>query len=192
MVVLHQFAHHQEVDGQAVFAVVVVVEAGVTVFMTTPVYDRAVYRAHKEVYRQQQEHPPGSGEGYVKGNITQHKQDAHGPHIADLIHGLPFGIIALESLFWLYVILGVVEVNIFGMHSHMPYIFKKMRGVRVLLGIAVGMVHPVHDSIGARVQERRALCDKGEHIKEPFPEFAHRKHFMGAVTMQEERLAEKR
>jgi hypothetical protein len=52
------------------------------------------------------------------------------------------------------------------------------------------MVHAVHDRISARIQEGRALEKKSGGVKESFPAFLHREHFVRRVTVQEKGLAE--
>jgi len=53
-------------------------------------------------------------------------------------------------------------------------------------------MHAVHNSIGARIQECRALRKPCEYEKETFPEFGHRKLMMRPITMKEEAMEEKR
>lgn len=64
--------------------------------------------------------------------------------------------------------------------------------MRVLFGIAVSMVHTVHNSISARVQERRALGNERKQIEKTLPEFIHGKHLMGCITMMKKSLAKQR
>ncbi len=47
----------------------------------------------------------------------------------------------------------------------MPYVLKEMRRVRILFRIAIGMVHAVHDCVGAGIKKRRALGYEGEQVK---------------------------
>lgn len=54
------------------------------------------------------------------------------------------------------------------------------------------MVHPMHNGVSSGIQKRRALCNKSEKIKKTFPEFTHRKHFVGSISMQKEGLTEQR
>ena len=60
----------------------------------------------------------------------------------------------------------------------------------VLFCVAVLVVLQMQLSIGLRMQERRALSDKGEQIEEALPEWVHREHAMGHVAMQKEALGE--
>jgi hypothetical protein len=64
--------------------------------------------------------------------------------------------------------------------------------MRILVGIAVCMMHAVKDSISAGVQERRSLGKKSKKIKETLPGLIHAEHFVRRVAMQEESLAKKR
>lgn len=63
--------------------------------------------------------------------------------------------------------------------------------MRVFFGITVFVMHAVKNRICARIQKRRALCDKSKEVKEPFPWFIHGKHFMGAITVQKKSLTKK-
>ena len=60
--------------------------------------------------------------------------------------------------------------------------------MRVFLRIAVRMMHPVKDRIGAGIEKGRTLRNEGEEVEEPLPKFIHPKHFMGSIAMQKERL----
>jgi hypothetical protein len=66
-----------------------------------------------------------------------------------------------------------------------------MGGMGVFFRVAVGVVHPVEDRIGAGIEKRRTLGDKRESVKEPFPKFIHLKHLVRRIAMQEEGLREK-
>ena len=57
------------------------------------------------------------------------------------------------------------------------------RRMRIFFGVAEGMVHAMHDSIGARLQIRRSLSNNGEEIKEPFPEGGKLEHPGGSVAV---------
>ena len=46
VIVLEQFAHHQEIEWQSIFAVIVVIVVRIAVFVPTPIHDGAVYRSH--------------------------------------------------------------------------------------------------------------------------------------------------
>lgn len=63
-----------------------------------------------------------------------------------------------------------------------------MGRVGIFLRVAIGVVHPVHDRVGPRIQERRALRTIGEDIEELLPELAHGEHLVSSIPMQEERL----
>jgi hypothetical protein len=60
--------------------------------------------------------------------------------------------------------------------------------MRILLGIAVRVMHPVKDRVGAGIEKGRALRDEREEVEEALPKFIHPKHFMGSIAVQEERL----
>ena len=53
----------------------------------------------------------------------------------------------------------------------------------IFFGVAEGMVHAMHDSIGTRIQIRRPLSNNGEKIKEPFPEGGKLEHPVGSVAV---------
>ena len=67
-----------------------------------------------------------------------------------------------------------------------------MRAVGIFGRVAVGMVHPVEDSIGAGRQIGASLTDPGKDIKEPLPELTHFEHLVRCVAVQKEALAEQR
>lgn len=58
-----------------------------------------------------------------------------------------------------------------------------MGAVRVLRRVAIGMVHPVEDSIGPGGEVRTPLANPGEDIKELLPELTHLKHLMGRIAV---------
>lgn len=60
----------------------------------------------------------------------------------------------------------------------------------VFFRIAVGVVHAVHDRIGAGIEKGGTLADESEEIKEFFPEWGHPEHFVGCIAVQEKGLAE--
>ena len=60
--------------------------------------------------------------------------------------------------------------------------------MRILLRVAVRVVHPVEDGIAPGIQEGAALDDEGESIKEFLPEFIHLKHLMRGIAVQKESL----
>jgi len=71
VVILEQLAQHQKVEGRCVFGFVLIIEITVAVFMTAPVDDRAMDRAHHEMDGQQQEQPPMRGEKDIKCGISR-------------------------------------------------------------------------------------------------------------------------
>lgn len=60
--------------------------------------------------------------------------------------------------------------------------------MRVLFGIAVSMVHPVHDAVRPGVQKRGSLKEPGTEIKEFLPERVRVEHFMRCVPVKEKGL----
>ena len=60
--------------------------------------------------------------------------------------------------------------------------------MRVLFGIAVGVMHPVKDRVGPRVQKRRALRNKGKTVEKTLPKLIHPKHLMRSIAVQKKRL----
>lgn len=64
--------------------------------------------------------------------------------------------------------------------------------MRILLCIAVSMVHPVHDGISPWIQERRPLCKETEKVEESFCAFAHCEHLMAGITVHKEGLRKQR
>lgn len=60
----------------------------------------------------------------------------------------------------------------------------------VLLGITVGMVHPVHHGISAGNQIRRTLKKPGEEIKGLLPKRTGKVHLMGCIPVEEKSMEE--
>ena len=67
-----------------------------------------------------------------------------------------------------------------------------MGRVRIVLRIAVSVVHPVKHGISTGTQVRRTLGHPGKHVKYFFPERTGGKHLVRGVTVQKERLKEQR
>lgn len=190
MIVLEQFAHHQKVQGEAVLAMIVVVVIGIAVFMPAPVNEGAMDRAHEKMDGQQEEQPPMGSENHIESDVPDAEGDPRDPKIADAVDKGPVGVRASEGRFGLLPMKQIVHINIFCLHGHIPDVFKKVRGVRILFGVAISVVHAVEDGVGAGVQERRALAEKSEGVKELFPEFVHLKHLMRSIAVKEEGLRE--
>jgi len=79
MIVLEQLSHHQQVERQAILAVIIVVIIGIAIFVSAPIDGRPVDRPHEEMDRQQQEHPPMGGENYIESSVQQTKTDPGHP-----------------------------------------------------------------------------------------------------------------
>lgn len=62
--------------------------------------------------------------------------------------------------------------------------------MRVFFGIAVGVMHTVHNGIRSWIEKRGTLSNKREQVKETIPESVHGEHLMGCITMQEKCLTE--
>ena len=60
--------------------------------------------------------------------------------------------------------------------------------MRILFGIAIGVVHAMQDGVSAGIEKGGALCYKGKCVEKSFPEFIHLKHLMGRIAVQEECL----
>lgn len=58
----------------------------------------------------------------------------------------------------------------------------------VFFSVAIRVMHAMQDRVCPGVEEGRALGDKSETVKEPFPEFIHSEHLMRSIAMQEESL----
>ena len=86
MIVLEQLAHHKEIEGQGVLAMVVIIIVGVAVFVTAPVNNGPMNGSHQVVDRQQQEHPPMRGKQDIKYGIENAKCDAANPVVAYMVH----------------------------------------------------------------------------------------------------------
>src|SRR5690606_29558794 len=61
--------------------------------------------------------------------------------------------------------------------------------MRILLSIAVGMVHAMQDGVRARMQEARPLSHVCQEVKETLPSTAHLEHAMSTVSVQKKCLA---
>jgi hypothetical protein len=125
---------------------------------------------------------------HIERKIPYTECDPRRPKVTEAVQGRPDGIVAPESRFGLLLVQEVVHIDVLGLNRHRPHILKKMRGMRVLLGIAIRMMHPVEDSVGARVQKGRPLRDKGEEVEESLPGSIHPKHLVGSIAMQKEGL----
>jgi len=167
---------------------VLIVIIRVAIFMSAPVYGGAMDGAHKKMDRQQQEHPPMGSKCHIKCNIRYNECDPGRPTVAEAVQGRPDGIVATESRFGLLIVQEVVHIDVLGLNRHRPHVFEKMWGMGVLLGIAIRVMHPVKDRIGAGIQKGRSLRDKGEEVEESFPKSIHPKHLVGGIAMQKERL----
>jgi hypothetical protein len=64
--------------------------------------------------------------------------------------------------------------------------------MRILLGVAVSVMHAVQDRVRARRQEARALQNVGRKVEEAFPPLRHRELAVSAEAMQEKGLEEHR
>lgn len=64
--------------------------------------------------------------------------------------------------------------------------------MRVFLGIAVGVMLAMHNGISPRVQKRRALANKREHVKRTFEKLMGSKHFVRSIPVQKKRLEKER
>ena len=192
VIVLEELAHHQEIEREGVLTMIVVVEIGVAVFMTAPIDDGAMNGPHEKMHRQQQEEPPVCGENDIECGVTEAENDAGRPGIAETIERRPGRIAVAEGRLGLFFVFQVIEIDVLGLYHQAPDVLDEMRRVGVLFGIAVGMVHPVQDGIGARVKERRSLRNEGETIKKAFPALGHFEHLMGSVSVKEEGLRKKR
>ena len=129
-------------------------------------------------------------EGHIKGDISETENDPGDPEIADAIHHRPTWVVAAKCGFGFFFIQEIVHIDILRLHGHAPDVLEEMRGMGILFRVAVGVMHPVQDGISPGVQKGRALGQKGQAIKEPFPEFIHLKHLMRGIAVQEERLRE--
>jgi len=91
------------------------------------------------------------------------------------------------GFFQAFLVLAVAGCRV---HHHLEHIPKKMRRMRVFLGIAKRMVLAVHNGIRARIQERRSLENKRKQVKNTLVKLIGSKHFMGYVPVEEKCLEE--
>lgn len=63
-----------------------------------------------------------------------------------------------------------------------------MRAMRIALGIAEGMVHTVHNRIGAGHQVARSLAEPGKKVEQLFTLFTRGVHLMRCIPMKEKRM----
>jgi len=117
-------------------------------------------------------------EGHVEGDITEAEQDTGGPEIADPVDYGPGRIISPEGRLGLLFVEQIFHVDILCLYGHGPHVLEEMGGMGVFFGIAIGVVHPVEDGVGAWVEKGGALRDKGERVEESFPEFIHLEHLV--------------
>ena len=125
---------------------------------------------------------------YIKGHVTETEHNTGDPEIAEPVQYGPGRIISPESRFGLLSIEQIIHVDILCLHGHGPDVLEEMRRMRILFGIAVGVMHPVEDGVGAGVEKRRTLGNKGKCVEESLPELIHLKHLMGRIAVQEECL----
>lgn len=161
---------------------------GVAVFMSGPVYYGTLDGSHEEMQGQEQPHPPLGGEDHVKRDVGRGEEVAGDGALGHFLHSRPGGDIFIEAGLGLHVVVHQGGIVIFGMPDHLERIAEIKGRMRVLFGIAVGVVHAVHDGIRAGVQVGRTLGKPGKNPEELFPERGHSEHLMSAVTVVEERL----
>lgn len=190
VVVLEQFAEHQKVEWQSVFGVVVIVVIGVAVFVAAPVDDGTVYRPHHIMNGEQQEHPPFGCESNIKNRVAYHPTDAGRPLVSEFVQFVPSRVITKEFRGNLYRLRHQAVENAAGMPHQAYYILEKIGGMRVTLRIRVGVVHPVHDGVGAWCKVGGALRKIGSEVKKALPRLFHRKHLVRSVAVMEKSLKE--
>ena len=86
----------------------------------------------------------------------------------------------------------MVVVDIFCFPHHGEKIFSMVWAVGIFGCVAIGMMHPVKDSISSRGEVGAALTNPGKDIEESFPKPAHFKHLMGSITVKKKALAKQR
>ena len=128
------------------------------------------------------------GKCRIKSHIPDTKRNTGDPKIADSVQYRPGRIISPESRFGLLSMEQIIHIDILCLHGHGPDVLEEMRGMRIFLGIAVSVVHPVQDGVSAGVEKRRALRNKGKRVEKFLPEFIHLKHLVGRIAVQEKCL----
>jgi hypothetical protein len=79
-------------------------------------------------------------------------------------------------------------VDLFGAPDHRKRIGIKYRGMRILFGIDICMVHTVQGAVGIGIQVTGATNEVVQDKTNPLHTGRHRKHFVGCIPMQEEGL----
>ena len=93
----------------------------------------------------------------IKCDVGQTEKDSGHPSIPNAVDQRPGRIITLKGRFRFFLMQQIIEIDIFSLYRHGPYILKKMGGMGIFFRVAVGMVHPMEDRIGPRIEKGRTL-----------------------------------
>ena len=161
MVVLKQLAECEEVERKGVPRFVPgIAEVHIAALVPAPIHNASVDRPHDEVKRKEKKEPCTRREDNIEEDVHTNPQKSYRPCIREFIERFPFWNIFIETFFRFDPVKQIVEINILHPQHHLKHAAEILRGVRILFRVAVGMMHPVHDRISARIEEGRPLCNK--------------------------------
>ncbi len=141
---------------------------------------------------QEQVPPERRRERDVNRGIRGAPQHAHDPRLSEAIERGPIRKAAVEARLRLFAAVGERVVALLGRQHHREHVAVEERRVRILLRVAVRVVHAMQNPVAARGTGARTLRHVGEQVEEALPTLGHRKLTVRAETMQIERLAKDR
>ena len=166
---------------------VIVFKVLVPVFMPAPVHDGTLYRPHEVVDGQQQRPEPRQvkmhNQRHIYRSIHRTPTQACKNIVPDPVHQRPGRQVMTKLRSRRQRPVQETLVNPARMLRHPHHILKKVWRVRILVRIAVGMVHPVHHRVGAGRKERRTLEEPRQEVEHPFGFGTHGIHFMRGVPV---------
>ncbi len=190
VVVVETFAHHQEVNRHEVARGVADLESDVADLVRKPVDDGPVDRRHQVVNRQEQKPNPRRREGDVKQRVRRAPGQPRHPVRGEVVKRLPIGNVLGEFRVHRYRPFADGMVKRVRFPHHVNDAFAVHRRMRVVLGVGVGVVHPVHDPVGVGTQVIGTLENEREYEENLLPRLGHGKRPVCGVPVQEECLEE--
>lgn len=91
------------------------------------------------------------GKHDVKAYIKSDKEQTGYPQVANIINKRPGRVTVNKLGLGLGFKVTVRQVYVFSLDHQPPHILNKMRRMRVFLGVAIGMVHTVDNSVSTRI-----------------------------------------
>src|SRR5437868_2811862 len=151
VVVLEQLSHHNKSPWCCIFRMIAIIVISIPYLMPKPVYDCPLYGTDKKMNGEQEKPPIAGSENNIERCVQGAEQRSCYNMMPYFIYPVPHWNILLCKL-------GIRKIpackeapkNNYCMNHHVPYIFKKMGGMRVLFSITISMVHTVHYRVGPR------------------------------------------